>query len=245
MGAVEIPGSGCLALWNRIWGGLKQWSERERSHCQVFSMDLMPPSSPLKHIQLVHAHTCAERERKRGGLRMDRERKAKRRREYNKENRVWNSNIVQSGRQWPEHVFLTVNNSYNSLILPELIPGASCLPIYECECMICGCFYLCLWIPAWCRPSCMWQTEVDKKQRETGGMRTGVIKGQGSSHGCQKGVIDFPPLLSCPAATRTPNIPLSDIRTLSAAQYPENSVIKSHLSLSLSPSLFLSLTIMW
>ncbi len=136
MGAVEIPGSGCLAPWNRIWGGPKQWSEREKSNCQVLSTDLVPPSSPLKHIQPVHAHTCAERQRKSRGLWMERERKAKQRGEYNnKKKRVWSNNIVQSERHWPEHVFLTVTNSYNSLILPGLSPGASCLPIWVCACL--------------------------------------------------------------------------------------------------------------
>ena len=100
----------------------------------------MPPSSPLKHIQLVHAHTCAERERKRGGggggggerLWRERERKGKQRGEYNKENTVWSNNTVQWGRQWPEHVFLTVTNSYSSTNPARaftrcLLPACMCL----------------------------------------------------------------------------------------------------------------------
>lgn len=105
---------------------------------------------------------CREGEKERGVL--DRERKAKQGHKYvKKKNRVWSSN-VQSVRQWPEHVFLTVNNS---LILPGHLTGASCL---------CVCVCLPVYICAFCRLSCKWLTEKC----------VCVGRGQGASHGCQR-----------------------------------------------------------
>lgn len=230
MGAVEIPGSGCLAPWNRIWGGPKQWSEREKSNCQVLSADLVPPSSPFKHIQFVHAHTCSRYEGEKcvcvfvgqgGGVQMVRERQEKQRGENNKKYSFGGNNIVGETVTW---TCVPHRNQLVQLTNPaRALAGASCRSM----CVHDTCAHICAWLTAFTACTSY------KWQRQTGGT-SGEIKGRCYSHACQRRWLIFHPLLSRAAAPKTS---LSEWHTQTHTHNQQLSTMWAYQVLSASLSL--------
>ena len=134
MGAVEIPGSGCLAPWNRILGrteAMKREGE-EQLPSPLYGFDA-PLLTPQTHSAHARTHMCREGEKGGwgdcGGRGRERESKEG---SIIRRTRFGAITQRQSGRQWPEHVFLTVTNSYSSTNPARaftrcLLPACMCL----------------------------------------------------------------------------------------------------------------------
>lgn len=100
MGAVEIPGSGCLAPWNRILG---RTEAMKREGEEPLPSLLCRFDAPLLTLPTYSVCLCAnvQREKRRGKM-----------------HGISVCVCVCVGRGY-KHVLLTVTNFYNSLILPE------------------------------------------------------------------------------------------------------------------------------